>query len=147
MGTYAKLFLIFVWIFSLNAKSMEINWLTDYEEALKQSKATSKPVLLFFTGSDWCYSCTKLKSEALSTPQFSAATFDKFIFVIIDFPKKIKASPLLAAQASNLQKKYEIVALPTIVLIDSTGRKLGTRGYKAGGGKLYADHLLELLNN
>ena len=67
--------------------------------------------------------------------------------MIVDFPKKTKASPILAKQASNLQKQYEIVGLPTVVLIDSTGRKIGARGYKAGGGKLYAEHLLELLNN
>lgn len=31
-----------------------LNWQTNYEKALEQSKETSKPLILFFMGSDWC---------------------------------------------------------------------------------------------
>src|ERR1700721_269617 len=99
MHRLLKSVIILFAIFSLGAESMEplhqITWITDYEEALRQSRATSKPVLLFFTGSDWCYWCIKLKSEAISTPEFAAATFDKFIFMIVDFPQKTRASMVL----------------------------------------------------
>ncbi|MEI8125793.1 MAG: hypothetical protein WCG42_08565, partial [Parachlamydiaceae bacterium] len=35
-----------------------VQWQTNYEEAVRQSKTASKPLVLFFTGSDWCGWCT-----------------------------------------------------------------------------------------
>jgi protein disulfide-isomerase len=127
--------------------ALKINWLSDYEEALRQSQAASKPILLFFTGSNWCQACIKLKSEALSTPEFIAATHDKYIFMIIDFLPRIKVHTNLTYQASKLQKKYEIVALPTVVITDSEGKKIGAHGYISGGGKIYAENLNKLINH
>jgi len=148
MKNLSKLLVILCAMVSLHAATMEhaqINWLTSYEEALKQSQLSKKPVLMLFTGSDFCYSCIKLKSEAIGTQEFALATFDKFVFLIVDFTKKTKMTPNLAAQATLLQKKYAIVSLPTVLLIDGTGKKIGALGYQAGGGKKYAEQLL-LLN-
>ncbi|MCE5318679.1 MAG: thioredoxin family protein [Parachlamydia sp.] len=35
----------------------KIPWMTNYEEAVTKSKSSSKPLLMFFTGSDWCGWC------------------------------------------------------------------------------------------
>ena len=35
-------------------KKVESAWLTDLEAAKKQAAADKKPILMFFTGSDWC---------------------------------------------------------------------------------------------
>lgn len=150
MKNLSKLLLIICALFGLNAISMDplaqIYWHTSYEEAIKQSQLSKKPVLMLFTGSDWCYSCSKLKSEVIATPEFSAATFDKFVFLIIDFTKKTKMAPNLAAQASLLQNKYGVKSLPTILLIDSNGKKICSLGYLATDAKKYAEQLLQLAN-
>ncbi|MFN9392095.1 MAG: hypothetical protein ACK57W_02105, partial [Flavobacteriales bacterium] len=39
------------------AQVKEVNWVTNYEQALKDAKASGKTVLLNFTGSDWCGWC------------------------------------------------------------------------------------------
>ncbi len=124
-----------------------INWLTSYEEAVNQSKATSKPIVLFFTGSDWCGWCTKLEHESLGTSEFAQAVGDKFIFVKLDFPVNSTLPPQTAAQNKQLQKKYNVRGFPTLVILDGQQQnQIGTTGYQAGGGRAYAEHLSKIIS-
>lgn len=125
----------------------KINWTTNYEEAISQSKATSKPVVLFFTGSAWCGWCNKLDEEVLETSEFAQAVGDKFIFVKLDFPPNNALSQQLIAQNKQLQQKYDVRAFPTVIIIDSQQQQIGKTGYRAGGPKPYAQHLLQMLND
>ena len=38
-------------------------WMTDFEAAKVKAKAENKPMLLSFTGSDWCPPCMALKKN------------------------------------------------------------------------------------
>lgn len=151
----SKFYILLVTFIALNmstatlhaATVSKINWITSYEEALVQSKESSKPILLFFTGSDWCTWCHKLDAEVLNTPEFVDATANKFIFVLLDFPMSAKPSAELAAQNKQLQKKYDVRGFPSIVLLDSKGQKIGVTGYRAGGGKQYAEHLFKMVSD
>ncbi len=131
-----------------NATQTKINWLTNYEDAVNQSKASSKPIVLFFTGSDWCGWCNKLDEEALDTADFAQAAGDKFIFVKLDFPLNTSLPPQQTAQNKQLQKKFDIRSFPTIVILDSQQQQqIGTTGYRPGGGKQYAQHLLKMVSD
>ena len=127
--------------------SGRINWQTNYDEALRLSKSSSKPVVLFFTGSDWCSWCKKLEQEALHTPEFADAAADKFIFVLLDFPMNTTLPADLTAQNKKLQKQFEIQGFPTLVILDSQQKKIGSAGYRPGGGKAYAQFLLKLVDD
>lgn len=120
-----------------------INWQTDANAALSQAAASNKSVVLFFTGSDWCGWCTKLDNEVLETDEFAHLVGDKFIFVKVDFPLYKQQDPNLAAANKALQEKYDVRGFPALIILDKSGRKIGVTGYRAGGPKLYADHLLE----
>lgn len=136
--------------FFVNAESTtkEVHWLTNYEEAVNLSKSSSKPIILFFTGSDWCGWCTKLEQESLDTPDFARAAGDKFIFVKLDFPLNTTLPPHIASQNKELQKKFNIRGFPAIVILESKNQsQIGATGYRPGGGKLYADHLLKFVND
>ncbi len=127
-------------------QTTKINWLTNYEEAINQSKATSKPIVLFFTGSDWCGWCNKLEEEALDTMEFAQAAGDKFIFVKLDFPLNTTLPSQQTAQNKQLQKKYDVKGFPTLIILNPQQQQIGTTGYRPGGGKQYANHLLKLVN-
>lgn len=123
-----------------------INWQTNYPAALAQAKASSKPLLLFFTGSDWCTWCIKLEDEALNTPEFSDGVGNKFIFVKLDFPLNNTQDPQIKNQNKQLQEKYNVRGYPSIILIDpKQEQQIGSTGYRQGGGRLYAEHLQQLL--
>ncbi|HKL22686.1 MAG TPA: thioredoxin family protein, partial [Tichowtungia sp.] len=45
-------------------------WLTDFEEAKKQAAEKNVPILVDFSGSDWCGWCIKLDNEVFSQDEF-----------------------------------------------------------------------------
>lgn len=124
-----------------------IEWLYGYDEALKIAESKDLPILLFFTGSDWCTWCTKLEKEALHTPEFAEIAGGKFVFVHLDFPMHRSQEPRLASQNQSLKKKYGVSGFPSVIVTDSKGNRIGQTGYRKGGGVSFADHLLNMVNS
>lgn len=142
------LIMMFAMFFMANtafAYSGGINWYTNYEQAVSDAQKNNKPIVLFFTGSDWCGWCKKLDAEAFHDPQFAAAAGDKFVFVLLDFPTSGNQSAQEKAQNKALKQKYSIQGFPTLIILDSKQQQVGTTGYRPGGGKAYADHLLNMV--
>lgn len=142
-------FLMGATFFAGKAESAQdhIQWLTSYEEAVNQAQASSKPIVLFFTGSDWCGWCHKLEQESLDTKEFAQLAGDKFIFVKLDFPVNTTLPPQIASQNKQLQKKYSVRGFPTLVILDVQQNQIGTAGYRPGGGRAYADYLSKIVSD
>ncbi len=117
-----------------SAFAQEAGWTDDYAKAVERAKAENKPILLDFTGSDWCGWCMKMKQETLGTPQFNAYAQQNLVLVTVDFPRRTQQAAALKQQNEQLGAKYQADGFPTFVLIDKTGRELGRQsGYLAGG--------------
>lgn len=108
-------------------------WTTDYKAALEQAKAEDRQVFLFFTGSDWCGWCKRLNREILSTPQFNKFADDKLVLVELDFPRSKAQAAAVKAQNAELAQRFKIRGYPTIIVLDSAGKKVGQLGYQRGG--------------
>jgi protein disulfide-isomerase len=133
--------------FSAASMAAESGWLTDYEAAKKQAKEENKPILINFTGTDWCGWCIKIEKEIFSKDEFKAYAKDNLILMEVDFPEKKKQSDEVKAQNKILDKEFKIEGYPTIFLIDAEGKKLSEDiGYREGGAQAYVDHLKELLS-
>lgn len=136
-------------LFLLTSLSMSLNaasgWETDFEKAQERAKAEGKPMLLDFTGSDWCGWCIKLDEEVFSKSDFKRYADDNLILVELDFPAKKKQSKRVAEQNRNLQERFGVRGYPTIILLDSEGQEIARTGYKKGGAKKYVEHLESLL--
>ena len=48
-----------------------LHWYTNIDEAVKVAQKEDKPILLQFSGSDWCKWCIKLNNEVLHTKEFA----------------------------------------------------------------------------
>lgn len=125
----------------------KINWLTNYEQAVAQSKREDKPILLFFTGSDWCGWCHRLQNEVLNTAEFADRAGDKFVFVMLDFPIKAAQDPALVRQNKELQRRFDVKGYPAIIILDERQNAIETTGYRQGGGRAYAEYLLQKVND
>jgi protein disulfide-isomerase len=110
-------------------------WGDNYEKAIAQAKAEKKMVVLDFTGSDWCSWCIKLDKEVFSKDEFKAYAKDNLVLMEVDFPQTKPQSPELKAQNAKLQKKHGILGYPTIIVLNSEGKKVGQLGYEEGGPK------------
>ena len=119
-------------------------WDDDYDKALAQAKAEKKMVLLDFTGSDWCGWCIKLDKEVFSKPEFKSYAKDNLVLVEVDFPHGKRQTKKLKDQNEKLQQEHGIKGFPTIVVLNSEGKKAGQLGYMEGGPKAFIAKLDEL---
>jgi protein disulfide-isomerase len=119
-------------------------WLTDAPAAQAKARAENKLVFLYFTGSDWCGWCKKLKGEILSTPQFEAYARGNLVLVELDFPRRKAQSPALQEANQALAQQYGIEGYPTVIVLDSFGRQLGQLGYEEAGPEAFLAELQKL---
>lgn len=121
-------------------QSQELNWHTNVKEAIAIGNKEKKPLLLFFTGSDWCGWCIRLQKEVLKTPEFAKWANANVILVELDYPKRTPQTPEIKKQNNELQEVFGIQGFPTIYLANGTNKDgkvnfegLGSTGYVAGG--------------
>lgn len=108
-------------------------WLTDAAKAKAEAAKSGKPILMDFTGSDWCGWCVKLKKEVFDTPEFTAWAKDKVVLLEVDFPRKKEQSAEAKKVNRELSETYKIEGYPTIIIADAAGKELGRLGYQQGG--------------
>jgi protein disulfide-isomerase len=106
------------------ARAESSGWLSDYQKAQQEAKASNKFLLLDFTGSDWCGWCKKFDREVLLQPEFKDFARDNLVVVELDFPRGKPQTPELKKQNRELAQQYEIVGFPTIVVLSADGQKL-----------------------
>ena len=122
-------------------------WLTDLEAAKAQGVKENKPVLIDFTGSDWCPPCIQLHKVVFESAEF-AAVASKYVLVELDSPRKTPQAPELKAKNAELSKKFGISGFPTVLLIDAkSGEVFGkTVGFGGQTAKEYLDKLASFKN-
>ncbi len=113
-------------------------WLVDYDKAQAISLSHNKPMLMNFTGSDWCFYCKKIKAEVFNKKEFKAWAKENVILVEVDFPRKKHQSVALKAKNKRLSQKYNVQGFPTILMVQPNGKVSGKMvGYGGGGPKAF----------
>jgi protein disulfide-isomerase len=123
-------------------------WYNDLTKAIPLSLSTNKPLLLFFTGSDWCGWCIRLQREVFAYDAFKKWTDENVILVELDFPRRKQLPQNILQQNRELQQIFGVRGYPTVWLVTpqvvkSTDPnnpadkinffKHGSLGYVAGG--------------
>ncbi len=126
--------IIFLHITILNAQENttynDLNWFSNFEKAKKTATTENKPILIFFTGSDWCGICKMLDKDFLTTDKFKTIANKSLILYKADFPRRTdlvsldqkEVNETLSAKYSKTRSKR---VFPTIVLVDANGNELG----------------------
>jgi len=108
-------------------------WEKSFEVAKSRSVTEGKNILLCFSGSDWCIPCIKLEKTIWESKEFAAYSKDHFVLLRADFPKK-KANALPKEQQDQndqLAESYNKQGMfPLVVLLNKSGKVLGTTSYK-----------------
>jgi len=109
-------------------------WSDNYQEALALAKKENKPVLINFTGSDWCGWCIKLKKDVFSTQEFQDFAKNNVVLFEADFPQSKKLPQAVQEQNEKLQTEFKVDGYPTLVLVNAEGKELDRNvGYLKGG--------------
>ncbi|WP_144891486.1 thioredoxin family protein [Flavobacterium tiangeerense] len=138
--------------FSVATQAQELVWETNINKAMEVSTKTKKPMLLFFTGSDWCGWCIRLQKEVLKTPEFAKWANDNVVLVELDFPRKSTQTEEIKKQNSELQMAFGIQGFPTVHFVNAKTvdgkvnfEGLGSTGYVAGGPAAWLTEANKLL--
>ncbi len=112
-------------------------WSTDHAKAAERARASDRPLVVFFTGSDWCTWCKRLEKEVFETAAFKAWAKDKVVLLELDFPSRTPQSKALREQNKQLAAKYQVEGFPTVLILDPAGKVLGSTAYVPGGPKAW----------
>jgi thioredoxin-related protein len=114
-------FLLFLNLVSLGQTSMKVEnglvWHTSIQEVHELSVKNKKPIFAFFTGSDWCGWCKRLKANVFAKQAFIDWANANVILLELDFPRGKILSPELTKQNSELQQALGVRGYPTIWLL------------------------------
>ncbi|MFY9242866.1 MAG: thioredoxin family protein [Polaribacter sp.] len=108
-----------------------LKWQSNYAEALKKSKEENKPVLIYFTGSDWCGPCKVLDEKLFHTEKFKELSDKSLILLEVDIPHKLDLlTPEKIKENFTLQLDYKVKSFPTLLMVNYKGKKLAEKsGY------------------
>lgn len=124
----------------------EANWLIDFEAAKAIALAEGKPMLLNFSGSDWCILCIKLQEEVFSQDAFVEYSDASLVLVSLDFPIDEFELPIEVTQQNKmLYLKYNVPGFPMIVILSPEGELVGKTTYQRGGAEAYVEHIKEFV--
>lgn len=126
--------------------NLEAVWLDNFEEAKLQASESKVPILVNFSGSDWCGWCQRLANEVFTKETFIKFANDSLILFEADFPRYKSLSDTIAKQNQALATQFGIRGFPTILLLDGEGNEIGRTGYQPGGAEVYVNHLKGFLN-
>ena len=129
-----KILVLLVFFVSVLGVSQEdeisnLNWLTDFDEAKSISLKENKPILVYFTGSDWCAPCKMLKKDFFNTPEFEDRA-NKLVLLMVDMPRRVdiitpeqKEKNLILVRTYNSGGGY-----PNLVALNDQGYIIGELG-------------------
>lgn len=122
-------------------------WLTSLAEAKAEAAKRKVPILVDFSGSDWCGWCIKLDNEVFSTPVFQEYAAKNLVLLMVDFPRSKAQDAETKKQNNALVEKFGIEGFPTVLLLDENEKLLARTSYQPGGAESYVKHLGKLLKN
>ncbi len=127
---------------TVSALAATPGWLTSYDKAQEFAAKSGRPILLNFTGSDWCSWCMRMKSETLSKPEFIRFASSNLILVELDFPQTVPQPAAVKTANDATRKKFNVSGFPTFLLVNPKGEVLGRQvGYLKGGVGAFTNEL------
>lgn len=105
-------------------------WTMDFDAARALAAEQGLPILLNFTGSDWCGWCLLMERQVFSQDAWRQYAQKNLVLVWIDFPKDKSLVPeAFVERNAELMRQFEVGGFPTYFLLDSDGTtRLGQTG-------------------
>lgn len=132
-------------LFALPLIAADASWSEDFAAAKKAAQEANKPMLVDFTGSDWCHWCVKLDKEVFSHDVFKSFAKDNLVLFKADFPRRGTQSESTKAQNKKLAEQFNVEGFPTIFILDHNEKIIGQLGYQPGGPEKYVEAIKAIL--
>lgn len=123
------------------------SWSTDYDEGYALAEKAKVPLLLYFSGSNWCTNCRLIENHVFSTMIFKAELSGRVQPIQLDFDKSGDVPAEVIAYRRSVRMKYdEGRGVPKIVMALPDGTVISkTSGIRSFGQELWLDWFRESL--
>lgn len=110
-------------------ETIELNWESSYKEALQKAKKENKPLLVYFTGSDWCGPCIKLDKELFHTQEFKDFSDKNLVLYMANFPRNQDLVTESAKKSNEeIRTRFSVrKKFPTILMLNGDEQLLGSK--------------------
>lgn len=143
MATY-RLFFFLLFIPFIKSQAQV---LTDPSEAFTAAQSAGKPVLLVFSGSDWCAPCIRFDRDVLSDSTFIQYAEKHIIVLKADFPQRKKIAQPLQSAYEKLADTYNPEgAFPKLLLISPDKKNVATIPFLKQTPATFVAELQRILN-
>lgn len=133
------LFFLSTYIQPFTTTESELVWHTDFENAKTIANKEKKNILIYFTGSDWCSPCKKLKVDLFDTNEFKKIS-ENYTLVYVDIPRNqdLLSSNQLGHNKKLLSKFNKRGVFPLFKIVKSNGKTIDEySGYSMNGDVSY----------
>lgn len=105
-------FVLIAWFLTPKA---QLQWLESEQVAVQQALTSHRPMIVDF-GATWCGACNELATRTFADSHVREEA-GRFVALRVD------ATDDDNAQVAQVKDKYRVVGLPTVVVLDSSGRE------------------------
>jgi thiol:disulfide interchange protein len=100
-----------------------VAWTMDVTAATGLAKSAKLPILVNFTGSDWCHWCIHMDEHVFSKPAWKTFAAENAVLLTIDFPSNKSGLPKgVAERNAALASQFGVRGYPTFVVLDLDGK-------------------------
>jgi thioredoxin:protein disulfide reductase len=111
--------MLFTWVglnHNVDPNAPNISWIKSEEAARAKAQSEGKPLLIDF-GAEWCTACKELEHETFAEASVRTEA-QRFVALSVD------ATDDEAPETTRLKGKYNVVGLPTVLMIDKDGNEV-----------------------
>lgn len=120
-------------------------WTMDYPAAEKLAAEKDLPLLLNFTGSDWCGWCKLMDGNVFAEEKWEKFAAENIVLATIDFPRDKSIVPeKFVSQNAALKEKFSVQGYPTYIILESDGETV--LGQLGAGKEKTPESFIEELN-
>lgn len=99
----------------MSSRADSLNWMHDYDQALRTASEQDKPVIAYLE-TDWCTYCRQMEQTTLIDRDVIESLGPKFVFVKLNAEKD--------ARGIELQRRFEVDSYPGILILDRNGEEI-----------------------
>jgi thioredoxin-related protein len=122
MGLLKGILVLGACLAALDSTPARAAWLESFESAKSQALSQRRPILMYFSGSDWCPSCQQFKAAVLDSPEFNSFAESRLVLFQADFPRYRSLAQLHLQANRQLATQYRVTGYPTILLAAPNGK-------------------------
>jgi thioredoxin-related protein len=124
---------------SQNKTVSKLNWIESFSDAKSIALKENKPMLILFTGSDWCKYCKNLTADFFNSDKFKEIAQTDFVLYKADFPRnKSLVTENQKRDNLELKDKFGVNLYPTIYITNSKGKSIDNiKGYSSARDTKY----------